>query len=128
VPVVVQRHRCGRILVDQRPVPAQPVAAFDGAVHPLFAFHLQHSRSGQQADVPVQGGLGDVWQAIAQVGCGEYLPTGHGVHDTNRFCGPAPTLIFGLLTCPGEVPQLPGSGAVTESNSTRGQVFCKHHC
>ena len=36
---------------------------------------------GQQADVPVQGGLGDVGQAGAQVRGGEYPPAGHGVHD-----------------------------------------------
>ena len=34
------------------------MAAANGAMHPLFARHLQQPSVGQQADVPVQGGLG----------------------------------------------------------------------
>jgi len=55
--------------------------AFDGAVHALFVGNFQHSCLGQQPDVPVHGGLGDVGQASAQVGGGPCAPAGHRVHD-----------------------------------------------
>ena len=50
-------------------------------MHPLLAFHLQHSGLGQQSDVPVHGGLGHVGQVSAQVGGRADAPAGNGVHD-----------------------------------------------
>ncbi len=39
-------------------------------MHPLLALDLEHPRLGQQADVPVHAGLGDIGHADAQVGGG----------------------------------------------------------
>jgi hypothetical protein len=47
VAVFFQGHRRGRLPVDHRQLPAQPVTALDGAVNPLFALHLQQSCLGQ---------------------------------------------------------------------------------
>jgi hypothetical protein len=79
--VVVEGHRRGHVGADHRPVLAQSVVALDRAVHALLGGHLQHSCLGQQPDVPVHAGLGDVGQARAQVRGRERVPAGHGEHD-----------------------------------------------
>jgi hypothetical protein len=58
----------GRIPVDHCLRLVQPVAAFDGAAHPLFAVHLQQPSFCQQGHVAVYGGLREVGQASAQLG------------------------------------------------------------
>jgi hypothetical protein len=67
VAVFVQGHRRGRIRVDPCPRLVQPVAAFDGAMHSLFAHDFQHARLCQQADVPIHSGPRHIGQASAQL-------------------------------------------------------------
>ena len=79
--VVLQRHRGGRLPVDDRPRPVQTVATFDSAVHPMLAHDFEHPRLGQQGDMAVDSGLGNIGQSGAQLGGGAHAPARHRVDD-----------------------------------------------
>lgn len=100
------------------------------AEHPVSSMrsaHYETGCAGSHPTIPMPPGR-EIFRDRAHPGLDASAdPDGPLVRgDARRLAcrtRPAPTLIFGLLSCPGEFPQLPGSGAVTVSNSTRGQVF-----
>jgi hypothetical protein len=55
--------------------------AFDGTAHPPLVSLLEQAGGGQQRDLPVHGGLGDVGHAGAKLGGRDGPPVEHGVHD-----------------------------------------------
>ena len=76
-----ERHGGAGLGIDGRPGPVQAVAAFDRAVDPPLARHLEKAALHERADLPVDGGLGDVGHPGAQLRGRPGLVAREGVHD-----------------------------------------------